>query len=203
MKLLRSRFAAAVIATVAVLGDVTYRIVKEDIGELQGARYPHNAETLGCFAIVLLGCIGYFVVRVRQRRRGDTSWSPGGVVAFLTFAATFVFVNTVPREAELIPGGVFFVLQTLVWDLGGILALAVARSERGELVDGLRGYAVALVLLQSAVGIIGANRAGDQAMTILAGVLGFVSILAMLALAIRRDLFEPAPAASSAPLRPG
>jgi hypothetical protein len=183
--------------TVAALCEITYRFVKVDLTDLAGARYPQNAEGLGGAAIIVLCCIAYFAVAARWPRRDEGDRPPLGVAAFLTFVVLFVYANAIPDSAERIPGGVYFVLQTLFWDVGGILVLFIARSNRGAPVNALRAYAIALVLLQSIVGIIGASRAGDPMMSLLAGAAGFVSIVAMLALAVRRDWFEPAEPARS------
>ena len=123
------------------------------------------------------------------------------MTALLTFAAMFVFINTVP--GDFVPGAVYFVLQTLFWDVGGILVLLIARNEHGPLVLGLRIYAVALVAWQSIVGFLGARYAGDSAMADAAGAIGCLSIPAMLALALRRAWFDPEPESSSAPRPPG
>ncbi|MBV8370661.1 MAG: hypothetical protein JO036_17250 [Candidatus Eremiobacteraeota bacterium] len=195
-----ARIATAVGAAIALVGNITYKVVKEDLNELAHAHLPGNATSLGAGVIFLLGCSAYLAVASVWKRRGYAERPPMGIAALLTFAAMFVFINAMQRD--FVPGAVYFVLQTLFWDAGAIFVLFLARNEDGPLVLGLRIYAVALVAFQSIVGVLGATYAGDSAMADVAGVIGCVSTLAMLALALRRAWFEPAaPEPSSAPLR--
>jgi hypothetical protein len=184
----RSRIAALVLLAVVVLGDISYRIAIQDLYDLAHVRYPQNVWSLGFGAIVVLCGIGYLAATTAWRRRDPADRQALVVTAIVMFVALFVFANVAPGE-RMIPPGVYFVLQALLWNLTGVLVLLLARNESTAMAIVLRIYAVLLVAVQSVVGVIGTSYAGDAAMTYVAAAIAVAGTLAALALALRERRF--------------
>ena len=179
-----SHIAWYLVVTALLIGDISYRIVIQDLYDLAHARHPQNVWSLGGPAIIVLGCIGYFVATSLWPRRSAADRLAIRVTAVVVLVALFVFANAAP-DGRIIPGGAFFVLEALFWNLAGTLALLCARDARSVEANVLRVYAVVLVAFQSVVGVIGASYAGDATMTYVAAGIAVAGTLATLALTLR------------------
>ena len=105
------------IIALAVIVELCYRVVRDDVSQLASARIGHHVYGIGFLFAVALGLLVFGVAaRFRTSASGPENARAFAIAAVFTFAALFVFSN-VTDGGMLIESRIYFLLNALASSL--------------------------------------------------------------------------------------